>query len=359
MTAYAHITGNTAMRDRVRQLFDWSRSISQNCGFVPEVAQREDDIQVCETCTLMDYLDVALLMARYVDASYWSVAEKAARNHLVEAQIQSADWLAEDPNAKDEEDIIRTNIRQRVRGSFAGWAAPHAQLGVAEEQQQFTWVKSPELRPRYWHKVRAIQNCCAGAGIRALFQVWSSIATFDDGCLTVGMLMDKEIPEARITNFAPYAGKAKIDVRKDCRVRFHVSSDTPASKVQATVAGQPVTLSEKNGYLVADRVAAGQSLELTFPLVEKTEAFTIGNAGFQKYNFTAQWVGDTIVNMTADPSNADTGLSHIFKEHIPVYYREDAPGRMYQGRKSNLPENQVTPSATTKDTTTIDWYRLK
>jgi len=359
MVAYAQIAGDKKIKDRIKTIYAWSRSISTDFGFVPEVASRQDDLVMCETCTLMDSLDVALLLARHVDPKFWDIVEKSVRNHLVEAQITDGKWLAEDPNATDEEDIIRTNIRQRVRGSFAGWASPHAQLGVGEEQQRYTWVKTESLRPRYWGKIRAIQNCCAGAGIRALHMAWSNIATFQDNTLSVNMLMDKKIPQATITSFIPYQGKAAIQVNQNCKLRFRVSSSVRDSEIKTTIKGQPVTTKRDGVFLTVDQVRAGDTLEVSFPLATKSENFTVGNKGFQQYNFTADWKGDTIVAMHADPKNPTTGFSHVMKERVPVWFGPEAPGLMYQRDDYKKDNANVTPSETVVDQGKIDWFSLK
>jgi hypothetical protein len=359
MLAYAIITDDQKIKDKIRTIYRWSRSISMDFGFVPEVANRKDDLVMCETCTLMDSLDVALLLARHVDPTFWDVVEKSTRNHLVESQITDAEWLATEPSMSDEEDIIRSNIRQRVRGSFAGWASPHAQLGVGEEQQRYNWVKSESLRPRYWGKIRAIQNCCAGAGIRALHMVWSNIATFEDRTLTVNMLMDKKIPQATITSFIPYEGKATIEVNQECKLRFRVSPSVTDAEIRVSGKGQLMETKHEGVFLTVDRVKAGDVLEVSFPLIAKTESITVGNKGFQQYNFTAQWKGDTIVAIQADPSNPTSGYSDVEKKRVPVWFGPEAPGLMYQRNDYRKCPANVTVAETVVDQGKIDWFSLK
>lgn len=357
--AWAILKGEDRIIRRVRQIYDWSRSISTPFGFVPEVAKRQDDLVMCETCTIMDYLDVALILARHVDPGCWAVVEKAARNHLVEAQVRDASWLADEPKRPDEEDIIRSNIRHRVLGSFAGWSAPHAQLGVAEEQQRFNWVKSEQLRPRYWGKIRALQNCCAGAGIRALHQVWSNIATFDNNTLSVNMLIDKKIPEATVTSFVPFEGRASISVHRNCTVRFRTASDITPGQVKLSCNGRPVTPLPDGVFLKVENVAPGDTLEVRFPLPARTEDFTVGNRGFQQYKFRAEWKGDTVIAMHADPKDPKTGLSHVMKEKTTIFMGPDAPGPMYRREAWRADRTDVTPSAPVLDTRVIDWYSLR
>jgi hypothetical protein len=356
--AYAIITGDQALIDRVRQIFDWAVSISTSFGFVPELAKRKDDIIACETCTLMDYLDVALLLARHVDERYWDIVEKAARNHLVESQIRDASWLADEPKGADEDGLIRSDIRRRVIGAFAGWSAPHALLAYEEEHHP-NWVKSPEMKPRYIGKIRAIQNCCAGGGIRAVHQVWSNIATFKDDMLSVNMLIDKKISEAKITSFIPFKGLARVEVARDCSVRFRVSPDIKMDDVRLSVGGKSITPISQGVFISAGKLKAGDVLEITLPLPGKTQEVVIGNVGYQQYRYKATWKGDTVVEIQADPTNAATAFTNLMNCRTRTFYGPDVPGKIYQRSEYESDLSKVQPSMPVSDSRAIDWYTLR
>jgi hypothetical protein len=356
--AYGIVTGNQPMIDRVKTIFDWARSISTSFGFVPELARRKDDLITSETCTIMDYLDVALLLARYVDERYWDVVEKTARNHLVESQVREASWLAEEPAKPDEDGVIRSGIRQRVLGSFAGWSAPHALLAYEEELDP-GWTRAEEMKVRYIGKIRALQNCCAGGGIRALHQVWSNIATFKDGVLSVNMLIDKRTPEARITSYIPYEGRARVELTRDCTVRFRISPDIKQADLSLSINGRKIAPVSDGLFINAGRLKASDILEIKLPLSERTETVVIGNEGYQQYRFEARWKGDTVVDMQPDPSNAATGFSRLMKKPTRTFYGPEAPGRIYQRKMYEASVSEVTPSCPVTDERKIDWYSLQ
>jgi len=355
--SYAVVSGDTRLKDWSRAVFDWSRSISTSFGFIPEVAKRNDDVVACETCTLMDYLDLALLLSRHVDGKYWDIVEKAARNHLIESQIRDTSWLAENPDSADEDGIIRKNIRHRMQGAFAGWSAPHAMLAYEEELWP-DWVRTEEMRPRYLNKIRAVQNCCAGGGIRALHQVWSNITTFKDNRLDVNMLVDKAIPQARITSFIPFEGRATIKPSCDCQVRFRVSQDVQFKDVHTTLNGRNHKATQDGAFINAGKLKDGDVLEIKFPLPSRKEDFVIGNKGFQQYRFQAEWKGDTVVGITPDPGNAATGISRIKNNQVKLYYGSDAPGMIYQRNSYRTCPDDLSASAPAMDTGSIDWYSL-
>jgi hypothetical protein len=355
--AYAIVTGNQPMIDRVKTIFNWARSISTSFGFVPELARRNDDLIACETCTIMDYLDVALLLARHVDERYWDVVEKTARNHLFESQIRDVSWLVETPVKPDENGVIRSRIRQRVLGSFAGWSSPHALLAY-EEMLGSHWPRTEEMKPRYLGKIRALQNCCAGGGIRALHQVWSNIATFKDGVLSVNMLIDKRTPEALITSYIPYEGRARVKLSRDCTLRFRVSPDIKVADLSLSINGQKIVPVLEGTFINVGKLKTGDILEIQLPLPERTETVVIGNEGYQQYRFEARWKGDTVIDMQPDPANAPTGFTDLMNKRVRTYYGPEAPGRIYQRKMYETSASEITPSCTVTDERKIDWYRL-
>lgn len=357
MLAYALIRNDEAVTQRVITLFNFSRSISTDFGFVPEVALRDDDLIVCETCTIMDYLDVALILARHVDPKYWDVVEKTTRNHLLESQVRDASWLPDTPAKADEEDIVRVGLREKLIGAFAGWSSPNGLLACAEELHP-GWVRTDERRPHYIPKVRAFQNCCAGAGIRALYQVWTNLAIFHNDTLDVNVLIDKHLPQAKITSFIPFRGCVRVELMAAASIRIRIPSNVTLDEMRATSGGQSIALTADSAYAKTPKLPAGTVVEFTMPMPTRTEAVTIANPRFQSYRYTAQWKGDTVISMAADPTNPKTGYSGLMKQNIPVFYGPDAPGPMYQRASWMADHADVAISPSTTDKSTIDWYSL-
>ena len=353
--AYAIVTGDKHLRDRAQTGYKFATSISTSFGFVPELAQKEDDLIMCETCTIMDYLDGALLLARHVDPSYWDIVEKVSRNHLWESQIRDATWLPEDPTAQDEPGVvIRRDLREKVLGAFAGWSAPHCLLACHEHQWSHGWVRTEERRPWYVDKVRAMQGCCSASGIRAAYQVWANVVTRDAGEIRVNLNFDHRTDEVQVTSHLPREGRVILGLKKDCRLRWRVpshcaSGDLKISGVNSAMQPGP------DHFLHFGPVAAGARIEITFPLPERTESVTIGNQGFQQYRFDVQWRGDTVTSISPDPANASTGRSRIMDRRTAVSYGDKGVGPIYQHRCETAEDPAAPLSAAP---VAIDWYSL-
>lgn len=358
MLAYAIVRNDTSIRERVLRSFEYTRSFSTSFGFVPELAQRKDDLVGCETCGIMDYLDVAILLARYVDGRYWEVVEKVARNHLVESQLCDQEWLATAPEQPDEDGIIRSNLADRMRGAFAGWSAPHALLAY-EEHLPTGWVKEGGPRERYLGKVRAVQNCCAGAGIKALYQVWSTIVIDADGKLDITMLLDKRTPAITITSFAPYEGRAVIELHQDRKVRMRVPGDPPQVSFRHLTQQQQLQPIQHDGiFFDLGHLSAGTRLEVLFEQPERQERIHIGNEGYQQYAFDVTWRGETVLSIIPLPQNARQGRSHLMEQPVRLFYAEAGPGPLYQRTLYRQANASIEAAENSVDSAPIDWYRL-
>lgn len=354
--AYAVLTGDDALLARARSGFDYARSISTSFGFVPELAKRDDDLIACETCTLMDYLDAALLLARHVDAGYWDVIEKAIRNHLWESQIRDASWLPSSDDAHDEENIIRSGLPKKILGAFAGWSAPHCLLAYHEYLDQ-NWVRTPGVKPMYLNKIRAVQNCCAGGGVRAVHQVWSNIVTREGDIISINVSMDKSTDELDITSYLPFSGDLLIRMKKDASLRWRIPASIDLADI--TVNGTPaIDFPLDNGFLILGLQTSGTEIAIQFPLDEHTESVTIGNEGFAQYRFDVTWRGDTVTSIIPDPTNASTGYTRVMKCQTPTCFAHSGIGPIYQRRDWPRSRDGIAPADRKVDRTGIDWYSL-
>ena len=354
---------------RVRDVFEYAHAkIGTSFGWVPEVAQRQDDLTGCETCGIQTTLDVALLLARHVDENCWDAVERTVRNQLVENQIGDRDWLDFTPIIPDEDiresclNTLHTDLGRRIAGGFAGWSSPQGLLAY-EETLWPGWVKNSDMYPRYLGRVRAMQNCCSGSGPRALWEAWTNIARFEGKTLIVNMLIDKQIQGAKVLSSIPFEGKARIELDRDCDVRFRIPGSAPADSLVVLVeskARQYRASPEKKGrFLSIGGMLAGDSIEIRFAQPPRIENFTIGNPGCKKYQFEASWLGDTVVAMKPDPKNSKTGYSFIEGRQVRTFYSTNAIGKLYQRQSWLKPQQKVVPSPTTLDRQQIDWYSLK
>ena len=348
-------TGDRHLVERGRTVFEFARGISTDFGWVPELSKRNDDVIACETCAIMDYLDAALLLARHVDAGYYDVVEKAARNHLWESQIRDASWLGS-ADGTNEDGVFRSKLQERMLGAFCGWSAPHCSLAYYENLPK-GWVRTPAMRPRYLEKVRALQNCCAGAGIRATYQVWSNIITEESNQVSVNMSLDRATPRVQVISFVPFEGKVRILVKQDSTLRWRRPAYCSPHDIRITTNGPATTVKPQEHFLSFGHVRAGTVIELIFPLPPRRQSVTIGNRGFQQYHFDVDWRGDTVMAVRPDPANPADAFTKLMNKRVPAFYNCKGPGPLYQ-RQGWVAGLKVKPATCVTAPTTVDWYRL-
>jgi hypothetical protein len=328
------LTDDASLIDRMDRVYQVIRSRSTAFGFVPELTERQDDVIACETCCLMDYIHLALTLARCGKAEYYDDVERAVRNHLVESRVRHGDWLPRGSTESDDSLIRRDGVHEGVVGAYAGWSSPNHILAY-DEFLPPQWIKDPSLAPVYLGKVRALQNCCSPSGPKALYLAWQHAAVFRDGCVRVNLLLERSLPEADIRGHEPVEGRVDVTLRVGASVALRTPGSVSARDVSLQVNGEPEGLRVEGTYVLTRQLEPGDVACFTYPLAERTEAVSIGNEGSQQYGYLVQWRGSTVLKM--EPQHGpSTGRSHLMEHPVPLYYAADGPHPLYQRALSDM-----------------------
>lgn len=319
---YATYMNDSNLLDRVEAFFRHVKSMTTRFGFLPEVMERQGDIISCETCTIMDYLGLAVTLANHGYPEYWGEVERTVRNHLIESQVCEASWLHSDSSRPDTAQFTWCDIDIRMIGGYAGWSSPNHILAACET---LPWG-GPELR----EKIRAFQNCCGGSGTHAFFIAWKNAARFANGTLSVNLHLDKLLPQAEIRCFQPYQGLLSIQLKEACTVKIRLPEFVKPDEIQ--VAAEAVTGAEKvsEDFLDLGPRGAGETIRVTYPLPVFQEEISVGNSGFRQYRYCITWKGDTVVKMEPLGNDYATGYSDFDKKDVECFYGQNGPGELYQ-----------------------------
>lgn len=341
---YALYTRDAVLYSRIDATYRYVRSLDPGFGFIPEVVDRQGDVIACETCSLMDYVGIGVTLANNGHPEYWGGIERLVRNQLAESQAVDNSWLVSDPNSKDNEQFSHREIGERMVGAYAGWSSPTHFLAAREELH---WG-GPELRG----KTRAFQNCCGGSGTHGYYIAWKHASQFSGGTLRVNLHIDKLLPQAEIRCNQPYEGLLVVTLRQACDLSIRIPDFASSSDVSVTVGGQKVPFAASGNYLTLKGRAAGDRIEMRYPLPTKVETVTIGNkkAGergkvwyplmestgaktegeFNRYTYRVTWVGDTVVKMEPVGDMPEKGFSDFDRKEVELFYGEKGPGRLYR-----------------------------
>ena len=346
---YALFVRDPVIYSRVDALYRYVRSEGTRFGFLPEVIGRKGDVVACETCALMDYLGLAVTLANHGHPDYWGDVERVARNQLVESQVANGSWLRSDPQREDTEQFTWRDIGERMIGGWAGWSSP-THILAARETLGAHWGGG-ELRG----KTRAFQNCCGGSGAHALFIVWKNASRFQAGELSVNLHLDKLLPQAEVRCYQPYEGRLTITLKEPCAVKVRIPEFVAPADMTVCSKGLPLEAKAWGNYLGLGRRAAGEILDIAYPLPQTVEEVTIGNPGFREYHYRVTWKGDTVVKMEPLGNEFEMGYSDFDHCQVPVFYGTKGPGPLYC-REHMLTEAKPSLAPIHEDDGSLDFW---
>jgi len=350
---YALYVGDAELFSRVRAVYGDVRSFATKFGFLPENVWRKSDCVACETCALMDYAGLGATLANHGHPELWDDMERLMRNHLVESQVRDASWLGAGLDRDDTAQFSWRDIASRSVGAWAGWSSPNHILACRETLNAH-WG-GPELK----NKTRALQNCCGGSGVHALFILWKNAARFVDGRLWVHMHLDKLLPQAEIRCLQPYSGVLRIRLKASCQLSVRVPDFARTGQIKVSVNGVDSAFNVWGNYLELERLLPGDMVEIQYPLPVFSTDESVGNPGYRRWNYRVTWKGDTVVKMEPVGNDCSVAYSDFDKRDVPVFYGVDGPGPLY--RREHLAGDSLAEPAMSElheDSGSLDLWRF-
>jgi len=278
------VLGDERYFDFGRRIYQWSRSITAATGWMPEFLGRHPlHDEGCETCTLSDALDCALLLAQAGHDECWDHAERLVRNQLVENQLTDTRWIAAakrrlrlPPRGRRKANTRKAtydDVAARVKGGFAGWAAPNDWIGGSSR--------------KHWD----MMHCCSPAGARALFLAWSHTITERDGTVSINLHLDRDARAGELRSHRPWQGKLVFSLARKRKLRIRLPAWlADARQIKAYVNARRVTPKRRGRWLAFDRLAAADVVSVNYPMEARQGWEVIGGNTYR-----LKWKGDTVV----------------------------------------------------------------
>jgi DUF1680 family protein len=289
---YGVATSDATYVEWADRLYRWVRANSSEFGWVPGPLGLNAPYfarwynaplrRTCETCSLADTLNLAILLAAQGHPEYWDDVERFSRNQLVQNQYGSAATVL-GPEAGDD---LPPDVQHALAGAWESFALPYRLLARPDDS-------------------RYVEGCCSGSGARALGLVWEHSLEQRDRVLYVHVGLSREGPQARVTSYEPTAGRLDVVPRTATALRLRVPSWAVPGSVTLWVNNAWRGARREGGYVVVDEVPAGSQVSLRYDLVARTESFTVNDE-----TTSAHWRGGTVLDV--DP---DRGPAPIYRSH--------------------------------------------
>lgn len=302
-------TGNQDLLELAVRAYDYAVSQGEAfTGFFPEMLAYRgggygEGQFSSETCEVADMIAGAVKLA-LLGVDKWDDVDRWVRNQFAEAQLTDVSWLSDGhlqpidraqhplPGAGCQGPDFGTTERvaERVLGSFAGWPAAN-----------------DFVQGQGW----AIMHCCTGNATRALYCVWESIITRRGDTLRVNLLLNRASQWADINSHLPYSGRVEVHAKAPLNLEVRLPEWVQPADARCTVNGSPRELTFDGRYARVGQVTAGGRAEITFPVVERTDAVII-----EKHRYRLVRRGNEVVDI--EPR----GVNRPFYQR--GHYREDS-----------------------------------
>ena len=258
-------TGDTHTVGLMKNAFDWTVKHSSSWGWVPDGLGQEPGSG--ETCSLTDALHIAVLIGRYIDSSYFGIAERYSRNQLMENQFTRPE------KAIPEGDFAHRDIvAKALYGSWASWSFPNSLDNC----------------------LKGVEGCCLGAGIRGCFLVWDSAIERKNNAVYVNMAFSRNSPWLEVISYQPYDGRLDLLVHEDTPeilVRMPGWANISNIKVNKDEAQVPVELSD-NHYLHLHKLRENSLVKIEYPLHRRSITEIVSGIEYE-----VRWLGDTVAEI--------------------------------------------------------------
>ena len=310
---YGVATGDAAYVAWADRLYRWVRANSSEFGWVPGPLGLDAPYfarwynaplrRTCETCSLADALNLAILLAGQGHPEYWDDVERYARNQLLQNQFGSAEAVL----GADVCGRVPPDVQSALAGAWESFALPYRLLARPDDR-------------------RVVEGCCSGSGARALSLVWEHGLEQRGAVLYVHLGLSRDGRLARVTSYEPAAGRLDVVPSMAAALRLRVPSWAAPDSLTVWVNDAQRDVRREGDYVAVDEVPAGSRVSLRYGLVERTEGFTVNEE-----TTLAHWRGGTV--MDVDP---DVGP-------VPIYH----PGRA-SPLAATASRSPTAPSCTTQ-----------
>lgn len=281
---YALVAGDTELAEWGRRVYEHARAHSSSFGWVPDGL--DCDLQTnafagtCETCGLVDMLELALTLTDAGLGEYWDDIERYSRNQFLENQFRDPELVVSAERCAQS----TTPVAAIVYGSFASTARPNNLLAGPHP---------------------TIEGCCVGAAARGCFLVWDRIISERSEGIFVNLAFSRDGAWGRLISSEPYRGELVLLPAQAQTFFVRIPAWAERSGLQVTLDGIAQPIEWHGSYLALGPVQPDQEWIITYPQAQRETSETIA-----EIPFSLRWKGGTVTAV------APAGGSY------PIYQRE-------------------------------------
>lgn len=286
MAHLAAITKEPRLVAWSKRLLDFFLSRGTDYGWIPESMTFPAR---SETCAVADVIDMTANVAKCGYPDYWDTVERFTRNYIREAQFFVTPeyeklYRSLHPGAAGDKGLA---MARDFEGGFQG------AMGLADRC--------------YAENTMDMMGCCVPEGMRAIHAAWINTVVRDETGVRVNMCFDRDAPEAKVVSFGPKQGRMDVTAKVAGNFAMRPPAWAPHERVKVYRNGQPVPCEWRDSYVALKKVAPGEVLTVTWPVLRFVQKQKVKNVPNQPdRELTVTWLGNTAVRL--EPANGKLPL---------------------------------------------------
>jgi hypothetical protein len=276
---YGVTTGDERYVAWADRLYRWVRANSSEFGWVPGPLGLDESYfliwygtpvrRTCETNSIVDAIELAIVLAGQGHPEYWDDVERFARNQLLQNQFASAEAVLGAGGCTS----IEPDVDTAITGAWESFALPYRLLARPDGQ-------------------RLVEGCCSAAGSRGLSLVSEHALERRGSILYVHTALSHSDAAADVVSYEPEVGGLDVVPHTPLGLRLRVPNWAVPDSSTVWVDGAQYDARGEGSYLALDEVLAGSQVSLRYELAERTEAFTVNDE-----TTLAHWRGGTVLSV--------------------------------------------------------------
>lgn len=274
MVRYARFVGDPLLLMACRRIMD--RGVPQyfsSWGWGDEVYpdHEADVVGRGEINQTGDVVRTALALGAAGEPRYYELAERYLRSMLLPTQHREAELRrflkdAPDPRGDAERDVLRRTV-----GGYS--------------------MQLPNDRMREGDWPLSTLDITSGA-VHAMAECWRARTVRDPGGWRVNLHLDFEGEEISLKSFLPIEGRLDFSARVDVCLKIRVPEWVDRNSLSLTIGGKDRAARVSAGYMVIERLDAGERGSLRFPIPCRKEKETVDGTEYE-----TTWVGNQVVRI--------------------------------------------------------------
>lgn len=221
-----------------------------------------------ENCTVGDMTWMATKLSLMGVGDYWDDVDCYVRNQLAEGQLTDAQCLqqAVDEMPPLSEETV-WEFDQMKRHGYASENVVERNVGAfLSDASNPTKMRPQTMR---W------TICCSGNCPPALYAAWDGIIQGKDDVVQINLLLNRASEWMDIDSYLPYEGKVVLHNKSARVATVRMPRWVNLQDVKASVNGKSTEVALLGRYLFFDGLKKGDTIEITFPVVERKETYTL------------------------------------------------------------------------------------